>query len=54
MQKMPQARTSGLIVKEVDGEILIYDRETNKAHCLNQTAAKVWEHCDGKTTVSQA
>ncbi len=54
MQKMPQARTSGLIVKEVDGEILIYDQETNKAHCLNQTAAKVWEHCDGKTTVSQA
>lgn len=54
MQKMPQARTSGLIVKEVDGEILIYDQQTNKAHCLNQTAAKVWKICDGKTTVSQA
>ncbi|MBC8032047.1 MAG: PqqD family protein [Pyrinomonadaceae bacterium] len=54
MQKMPQARRSGLIVKEVDGETLIYDRELNKAHCLNQTAASVWKYCDGETTMSEA
>ena len=54
MQKMPQTRTSGLIVKEVDSEILIYDQVSNKAHCLNETAAKVWKHCDGKTTVAAA
>ncbi len=54
MQKMPQARKSGLIVKEVDSEILIYDQERNKAHCLNQTAAKVWKYCDGETTVTDA
>jgi hypothetical protein len=54
MQKMPQARKSGLIVKEVDGEILIYDQQTNKAHCLNQTAAKIWEQCDGSSTVADA
>lgn len=54
MEKMPRARKSGLIVKEVDGEILIYDRERNKAHCLNPTAAKIWKHCDGETTLSDA
>jgi hypothetical protein len=54
MQKMPQARRSGLIVQEVDSEILIYDQETNKAHCLNQTAAKVWNYCDGETTLADA
>jgi hypothetical protein len=54
MEKMPQARRSGLIVKEVDGEVLIYDRANNKAHCLNQTAAHVWQYCDGKTTVAEA
>ncbi len=54
MEKMPQARKSGLIVKAVDGEILIYDQERNKAHCLNQTAARVWNYCDGKTTVAAA
>ncbi|HBB88704.1 MAG TPA: hypothetical protein DC047_13925 [Blastocatellia bacterium] len=54
MQKMPHARRSGLIVKEADGEVLIYDLERNKAHCLNNTAAKVWQHCDGETTVAAA
>jgi hypothetical protein len=54
MQKIPQARRSGLIIQEVDGEILIYDQETNKAHCLNQTAAKVWKYCDGETTLADA
>jgi len=54
MQKMPQARRSGLIIQEVDGEVLIYDQNTNKAHCLNQTAAKVWKYCDGETTLADA
>jgi Coenzyme PQQ synthesis protein D (PqqD) len=54
MEKMPQARRSGLIIQEVDGEVLIYDQLTDKAHCLNDTAAKVWKYCDGQTTVSEA
>jgi len=54
MQKMPQARRSGLVVKEVDSEVLIYDQERSKAHCLNPTASKVWRYCDGKTTVADA
>lgn len=54
MQKMPQARRSGLIVREVDGEVLIYDQERDKAHCLNHTAAKVWKYCNGQTTVAEA
>ena len=54
MKRMPQARRSGLIIQEVDNEILIYDQETNKAHCLNQTAAKVWNYCDGETTLADA
>ena len=54
MQKMPHARRSGLIVKEADGEVLIYDLERNKAHCLNNTAARVWQYCDGETTLEAA
>jgi hypothetical protein len=53
MKKMPQAR-SELIVKECGEEILIYDEESNKVHCLNSTAAKVWKCCDGQTTLSHA
>jgi hypothetical protein len=54
MQKMPRARKTGLIVKEVDGEILIYDQERNQAHCLNPSAAKIWKFCDGETTLAAA
>lgn len=54
MEKMPQARRSGLIIQEVDSEVLIYDQVSNKAHCLNPTAAKVWKYCDGETTLADA
>ena len=53
MKVTPVARTASLIVKEVDGEILVYDLQTDKAHCLNDTAARVWKNCDGRKSVSE-
>jgi len=50
--KVPRARTEGLVIQELPDEVLVYDRDNDKAHCLNQTAALVWKYCDGKTTVS--
>jgi hypothetical protein len=47
----PRARQRGLIVRELDGELLIYDRERDQAHALTGTAAAVWKACDGLTTV---
>ncbi|MEN3334879.1 MAG: hypothetical protein V7641_4244 [Blastocatellia bacterium] len=52
-QSLPAAREEGLIVQELAEEVLVYDRERYKAHCLNHTAALVWRHCDGKTTIAQ-
>jgi len=52
-QLIPEARRVGLVVQELSGEVLVYDRERNKAHCLNSTAARVWGYCDGKTSVAQ-
>lgn len=52
-QLIPEARREGLVVQELSGEVLVYDRERNKAHCLNSTAALVWRYCDGKTPVAQ-
>lgn len=51
---LPRSRMDGLVIRELDDETLVYDTERDEAHCLNQTAALVWEQCDGKTTVSQA
>ena len=50
--RAPRARTQGLIVQELPDEVLIYDRERDKAHCLNQTAALVWKYLDGKNSVA--
>jgi hypothetical protein len=33
-------------------EVLVFDLETNKAHCLNETAAFVWKRCDGTQSVA--
>lgn len=52
--RLPQARTDHLVIRELDDETLVYDTERDKAHCLNQTAALIWQQCDGKTTATQA
>ena len=48
----PMARRNGLVVQEMPDEVLVYDLETNKAHCLNQSAARVWRACDGTSSVA--
>jgi hypothetical protein len=50
---MPRARQAGLIVRELEDETLVYDVDTDEAHCLNQTAALIWKHCDGTSSVTQ-
>jgi len=47
----PVAKNEGLVVKEVDHELLIYKTDSNKAYCLNETSAIVWKSCDGKNSV---
>lgn len=49
----PIARKDGLVVQEMPDELLVYDLDTNKAHCLNQTAAIIWKNCDGETSVTE-
>jgi hypothetical protein len=50
--QVPVARKEGLVIQEMPEEVLVYDLDTNKAHCLNQTAAFVWKSCDGKNSVA--
>ncbi|HLM60634.1 MAG TPA: PqqD family protein [Pyrinomonadaceae bacterium] len=50
--KKPVARKEGLVIQEMPDEVLVFDLETNKAHCLNETAAFVWNACDGKKSVA--
>ncbi len=51
--EIPNARKESLVIQELTDEILVYDLNNNKAHCLNQTAAFVWKACDGENTISE-
>ena len=52
-QLTPQARSNGIVVEELADEVLVYDLNRDRAHCLNQTAANVWKLCDGKSSPSE-
>jgi hypothetical protein len=52
-QLMPSARKEGLLVQELNDEVLVYDLHRDKAHCLNTTAALVWQLCDGRTRIPE-
>ena len=45
--------TEELVVQELENELLIYNLKTNRAICLNRTAALVWQSCDGKSDISE-
>jgi hypothetical protein len=49
----PLARKDGLIIQQMPDETLVYDLESHKAHCLNRTAALVWQHCNGEMSVKE-
>jgi len=49
----PIARKQGLVIQELPDEVLVYDLDRDRAHCLNPTAAFVWQRCDGKHTTAQ-
>ncbi len=47
----PLARQEDVLVREVAGDVVLYDRHSQKAHSLNPTAAAVWRLCDGARSV---
>jgi len=50
-ERAPKARRSQLVIKELASETLVYDESNHQAYCLNQTAAFVWKHCDGRRSL---
>ena len=49
----PEKRREGLVVTELQDEVLVYDLDRHRAHCLNPAAASVFRRCDGRTTVRE-
>lgn len=50
----PTARMNDLLSTELaSGEVIVFDKQRNRAHCLNPAAAAIWRACDGERTVAE-
>jgi hypothetical protein len=47
----PLARKGDIFAENLPEEVVLYDKTNHKVHCLNKTAAAIWESCDGTRTV---
>ncbi len=53
MKTNPKRITNNTVEQKLENELLIYNLNNNKAFCLNETSALIWELCDGENTVSE-
>ena len=51
--KYPVARLNDVVVQELREEVLVYNLQNNRALCLNQMSALVWQNCDGIKSPAQ-
>jgi PqqD family protein of HPr-rel-A system len=51
-QDHPTARDD-LVVHEIDGELVVFDRATGGLHHLNATASAVFLSCDGEVSTEK-
>jgi Coenzyme PQQ synthesis protein D (PqqD) len=49
----PKAKRRDLIVEKAGNELVVYDLERVRAHCLNEAASQIWQLCNGKRTAEQ-
>lgn len=51
--KLPQARSRDVLSSDMPDGVVVYDSEREHFSHLNRTAAHVWRHCDGRSTVRE-
>ncbi len=50
--KLPRAQKDGILATDIGDEMVLYDRREHRGHCLNPSAAIVWRHLDGETSMT--
>lgn len=53
MSNKPVSRKTDIVIQKLENEVLVYDLKKDKAFCLNQTSAIVYELSDGNTTAAE-
>ena len=52
-QSYPLSRKENIVEQDLSNEVLIYDLKVNKALCLNESSALVWQLCDGQKSTAE-
>jgi hypothetical protein len=53
IDKNIRSRQTDIVIQHLNGETLIYDLQADKAFCLNETSALVYELCDGNHSAAE-
>lgn len=51
--KLPTSRNENIVVQRLRDEMMIYDLTIDKAYCLNETSAIIYQNCNGATTFDE-
>ncbi len=49
----PKARQNDILLHDVDGEVVLFDKVRKEAHRLDETVSAVWNLLDGERSVSE-
>lgn len=52
-QSRLRARRSGLVVRKLGDETVVYDVERHRAHSLSPLIARIWRACDGRRSLDE-
>ena len=50
MGAAPPTRSADVTLQRVGREAILYDRRNGRAHVINDSAARIWDLCDGRAS----
>ena len=53
MDLRPPTQNKDVSLQRVGQEAILHDRRNGRAHVINESAAQIWELCDGQHTVDE-
>jgi hypothetical protein len=53
MDVRPPTSSKDVSLQRVGQEAILHDRRNGRAHVINESAAQIWELCDGQHTLDQ-
>ena len=53
MDSRPPTPSKDVSLQRVGDEAILHDRRNGRAHVINESAARIWDLCDGQHTLDQ-